>query len=288
MRRHKLLKKSLHKQIYGEMIMKCQNCGNEFEGKFCPQCGTPVAQAPNVDQQPNQTSFGQQFTNPNTAPYSQQTFTNQPNIDANGKKKMSGGKIAAIIISIVLGVLILLGIIVGVVACNVVNGVKKVVDSGSSYISQAESWLNENSDDNSDWLDDSSDGSVDWGSIWDDYRSSSKLNDTESVLQEILDTKEFREALDTLKETYDGVMDIEAKVEGNSIIYTYTYLTQLDDSMVKNIKPAMEAAFEELGKSYDSMLDEFKLGTGLDSFSFVFIFNNSDGSEIVRTEFVSD
>jgi hypothetical protein len=22
--------------------MKCQNCGNEFEGKFCPDCGTPA------------------------------------------------------------------------------------------------------------------------------------------------------------------------------------------------------------------------------------------------------
>lgn len=22
--------------------MKCQNCGNEFEGKFCPNCGTPA------------------------------------------------------------------------------------------------------------------------------------------------------------------------------------------------------------------------------------------------------
>ena len=22
--------------------MKCTNCGNDFEGKFCPECGTPA------------------------------------------------------------------------------------------------------------------------------------------------------------------------------------------------------------------------------------------------------
>lgn len=26
----------------GELVMKCSKCGAEFQGKFCPECGTPV------------------------------------------------------------------------------------------------------------------------------------------------------------------------------------------------------------------------------------------------------
>lgn len=54
---------------------------------------------------PNETSFGQQFTNENP----------------NAKKSMSGGKIAIIVVSIVLGIIIILGIIIGVTACNIFN-----------------------------------------------------------------------------------------------------------------------------------------------------------------------
>ena len=117
--------------------MKCTNCGNEFMGKFCPNCGTPApvndsapvqneqtqptepvvntpeqtdvtqtvqenfvpeytpeqTQIPepvqynptndfngNVQQepaQPQQTSFGQQFTNSSNGGYTGQQFTNQ-------------------------------------------------------------------------------------------------------------------------------------------------------------------------------------------------------------------
>ena len=32
---------------------KCKNCGNEFEGEFCPKCGTPVNHQENVGVQEN-------------------------------------------------------------------------------------------------------------------------------------------------------------------------------------------------------------------------------------------
>ena len=34
--------------------MKCSKCGAEFEGKFCPECGTPADGQPNVTQQVQQ------------------------------------------------------------------------------------------------------------------------------------------------------------------------------------------------------------------------------------------
>lgn len=192
--------------------MKCTNCGNEFMGKFCPNCGTPapvndsapvqneqtqptepVVNTPeqteatqpvwetpvpentpeqnvipepvqynptngfnsDVQQepvQPQQTSFGQQFTNSSNSGYTGQQFTNQPqnNNAPSGKKGMSTGKVVGLVLGIVGGVILILCIIGGVVACNIFNASKNIVkgiaDNASSIVSEIEessipSWL---------------------------------------------------------------------------------------------------------------------------------------------------
>lgn len=181
--------------------MKCTNCGNEFMGKFCPNCGTPapvndsapvqteqtqptepVVNTPeqtettqpvwetpvpentpehnvipepvqynptndynsNVHQepaQPQQTSFGQQFTNSSNGGYTGQQFTNQPqnNNAPSGKKGMSTGKIVGLVLGIVGGVILILCIIGGVVACNFINTSKNFVNNfASSIVSEVE------------------------------------------------------------------------------------------------------------------------------------------------------
>lgn len=187
--------------------MKCTNCGNEFMGKFCPNCGTPapvndsapvqneqtqptepvmntpeqteatqpVWETPvpentpeqnvipepvqynptndynsNVHQepaQPQQTSFGQQFTNSSNGGYTGQQFTNQPqnNNAPSGKKGMSTGKVVGLVLGIVGGVILILCIIFGVVACNIVNVVKDITEKDgreivNSIISEVEDY----------------------------------------------------------------------------------------------------------------------------------------------------
>ena len=201
--------------------MKCTNCGNEFMGKFCPNCGTPapvndsapvqneqtqptelVVNTPeqteatqpvwetpvpentpeqnvipepvqynptneynsNVHQepaQPQQTSFGQQFTNSSNGGYTGQQFTNQPQTNApSGKKGMSTGKVVGLVLGIVGGVILILCIIGGVVACNFINATKDIAnnifDEAGSIVSGVEDatmpeWLKDmiESEDNS-------------------------------------------------------------------------------------------------------------------------------------------
>ena len=201
--------------------MKCTNCGNEFMGKFCPNCGTPapvndsapvqteqtqptepVVNTPeqtevtepvwetpvpentpeqngipepvqynpsneynsNVHQepaQPQQTSFGQQFTNSSNGGYTGQQFTNQPQTNVpSGKKGMSIGKIVGLVLGIVGGVILILCIIGGVVACNFINATKDIAnnifDEAGSIVSGVEDatipeWLKDmiESEDNS-------------------------------------------------------------------------------------------------------------------------------------------
>lgn len=127
----------------------------------------PVQYNANTNQQ-NTGYNGQQFTNQPNGTYAGQQFTNQQNTAQNGKKPMSGGKIALIIVSIVVGLMIILGIIVGVVACSAVNSVFDVAkDAASMYdddLSSAadylSSYLDEYSSDVDDYFNSSSNTEV--------------------------------------------------------------------------------------------------------------------------------
>lgn len=108
-----------------------------YSGASTPSNGMPV----------NNGYTGQQFTNvPNN------NMPNQP------KKGMSGGKVAAIVISVILGIIIILAVVVGVVACNafkavgsVIGGVKEgvsifVEDNESKYDSASHFYYQEIND----------------------------------------------------------------------------------------------------------------------------------------------
>lgn len=127
----------------------------------------PVQYNANTNQQ-NTGYNGQQFTNQPNGTYAGQQFTNQQNTAQNGKKPMSGGKIALIIVSIIVGLMIILGVIVGVVACSAVNSVFDVAkDAASMYdddLSSAadylSSYLDEYSSDVDDYFNSSSNTEV--------------------------------------------------------------------------------------------------------------------------------
>lgn len=141
--------------------MKCPNCGFESNGKFCENCGSPLAQngtqentesvngfeqtnqntapeQPSYDYntenrtygQPYQSNqqYGQQFTNSQNS-YSGQQFSNVP----NGKKPNSK-KTAIIIVSIVSGIIILIIAITAILICNFLP---KFMDMANEYADSA-------------------------------------------------------------------------------------------------------------------------------------------------------
>ena len=90
--------------------MKCSQCGAELNGnKFCSNCGAPASQSD---------------------AYAEQLISQQ-----NRKKPISGGKIALIVVSIVVGLMIIFGTIIGVVACNFVKDVKSAVSTYDDSLS---------------------------------------------------------------------------------------------------------------------------------------------------------
>lgn len=129
--------------------MKCPNCGNEITGKFCTSCGTPAPVEEPVKEQETQTQpapqpyqYNSSVNQPNGMPvnngYTGQQFTNVPNnnMPNQPKKGMSGGKIAAIVISVILGIILILGIIISAVACHAYKSLESgLKDNISTFVS---------------------------------------------------------------------------------------------------------------------------------------------------------
>lgn len=129
--------------------MKCPICGNKITGKFCTSCGTPAPVEESVKEQKTQTQpapqpyqYNSSANQPNGMPvnngYTGQQFTNVPNnnMPNQPKKGMSGGKIAAIVISVILGIILILGIIFSAVACHAYKSFESgLKDNISTFVS---------------------------------------------------------------------------------------------------------------------------------------------------------
>lgn len=160
--------------------MKCPVCGHESDGKFCENCGSPLAQnntqentansvdsfgqnptpeQPNYDYNTENQSYDQAnqnnnqqynqgynngYGNPNQngTSYGGQQFTNAPN-GGNNKSK----KTAVIITSVVAGIILLLIVIISVVACSIIPRFVKTIDKHSDKaIDDASSYISKDFD----------------------------------------------------------------------------------------------------------------------------------------------
>ena len=100
------------------------------------------ADANNAQPAPQPYQYNSSANQPNGMPvnngYTGQQFTNVPNnnMPNQPKKGMSGGKIAAIVISVILGIILILGIIISAVACHAYKSLESgLKDNISTFVS---------------------------------------------------------------------------------------------------------------------------------------------------------
>lgn len=318
--------------------MKCTNCGNEFMGKFCPNCGTPapvndsapvqneqiqptepVVNTPeqtevtepvwetpvpentpeqnvipepvqynptneynsNVYQepaQPQQTSFGQQFTNSSNGGYAGQQFTNQPqnNNAPSGKKGMSTGKVVGLVLGIVGGLILILCIIVGVVACNIINTTSKnfVNKFASSIVSEIEDYTLP------DWEEDTTANSA----IVEDTTAPETSNTGDDDYYGTLDNVShcyYKETEGGVKITaYDNMYDYDAKtltveipseIDGEDVVEIESLgvynLSSYDDDekYIKVVIPGSVKVIREFALSFNEDIDEVVIEDGVET-----------------------
>lgn len=141
--------------------MKCPNCGFEANGKFCENCGTPLAQnssrkntegvnsfeqdnhnavpeQPRYDYSTENRTCGQSY--PNNQQYGQQShggFGQNQNCAGGGQQFSSAPnskKTAAIIISVISGIIILIIVVTAILICNLLP---KFMDMANEYADSA-------------------------------------------------------------------------------------------------------------------------------------------------------
>lgn len=317
--------------------MKCTNCGNEFMGKFCPNCGTPapvndsapvqteqaqptepvmntleqtettqpVWETPvpentpeqnvipepvqynptndynsNVQQepaQPQQTSFGQQFTNSSNGGYTGQQFTNQPQTNApSGKKGMSTGKIVGLVLGIVGGVILILCIIVGVVACNIINAGKNVINNfASSFVSEIEDYTlpewEEDTTANSAIVEDTTAPETSDSSDYEDYYG--KLDNVSHCYYKETDGGVKITGYDNMYD-YDAktlTVEIPSKIDGKDVVELESLgvynLSSYDDDekFIKVIIPGSVKVIREYAVSFNVDIDEVVIEEGVET-----------------------
>lgn len=316
--------------------MKCTNCGNEFMGKFCPNCGTPapvndsapvqneqtqptepVVNTPeqteatqpvwetpvpentpeqnvipepvqynptndynsNVQQepaQPQQTSFGQQFTNSSNGGYTGQQFTNQPQTNApSGKKGMSTGKIVGLVLGIVGGLILILCIIVGVAACNLINAGKNIVNNfASSYVSELEDYTLP------EWIEDNTEVIIEDDTTAPETSDSSDYEDYYGKLDNVSHCY-YKETDGGVKITgYDNMYDYDAKtltveipskIDGKDVVEleslgVYNLSSYGDDEMyIKVVIPGSVKVIREYAVSFNQDIDEVVIEEGVET-----------------------
>ena len=308
--------------------MKCTNCGNEFMGKFCPNCGTPapvndsapvqneqtqptepvmntpeqteatqpVWETPvpentpeqnvipepvqynptndynsNVQQepaQPQQTSFGQQFTNSSNGGYTGQQFTNQPqnNNAPSGKKGMSTGKIVGLVLGIVGGVILILCIIFGVVACNIINTSKNFVNNfASSFVSEIEDYTLP------EWEEDTTVPETSDSSDYEDYYG--KLDNVSHCYYKETDGGVKITGYDNMYD-YDAktlTVEIPSKIDGKDVVEleslgVYNLSSYDDDEMyIKVVIPGSVKVIREYAVSFNQDIDEVVIEEGVET-----------------------
>ena len=228
--------------------------------------------------QPQQTSFGQQFTNSSNGGYTGQQFTNQPqnNNAPSGKKGMSTGKVVGLVLGIVGGVILILCIIVGVAACNFVNSINSFAKDGkdvvNSIISDARSSISEIEDYTlPEWEEDTTVPETSDSSDYEDYYGT--LDNVSHCY--------YKETEGGVKITaYDNMYDYDAKtltveipseIDGKDVVEIESLgvynLSSYDDDekYIKVVIPGSVKVIREFALSFNEDIDEVVIEDGVET-----------------------
>lgn len=227
--------------------------------------------------QPQQTSFGQQFTNGSNGGYTGQQFTNQPqNNVPSGKKGMSTGKIVGLVLGIVGGLILILCIIVGVVACNFVNSINSFAKDGkdvvNSIISDARSYASEYEDYTlPEWTEDTTAPETSNSSDNDDYYGT--LDDASHCYYKPTDGGVKITAYDNMYD-YDAktlTVEIPSKINGKDVVeieflgvYNLSSYDN-DEKFIKVVIPGSVKVIREFAVSFNEDIDEVVIEDGVET-----------------------
>lgn len=102
----------------------------------------------------------------------------------------------------------------------------------------------------------------------------------EQKLANYVASDECQKELDSMKSTYESMMDVDVRAEGKSLVYDLTYKTELPEDSLDTVKSSLESAFESLSSTYEGFANDIKDEAGVDNPSVVIEINTKDGKNL--------
>lgn len=110
----------------------------------------------------------------------------------------------------------------------------------------------------------------------------------EDKINEYIESEELQKELEELNSTYESVYKIELRAEGEKLIYEFTLVEKIDDSIVDNMKDELESYMETFDSTFQLIANMMKIDLDLENPSVVINYNNADGTLIASFEYEAE
>ena len=117
----------------------------------------------------------------------------------------------------------------------------------------------------------------------DDDATSSTASVVDSVNQDIVNfISTQQETIDSIEESYAGVLGLELEARGNSLVYKYNYLSDLGD--ISLVKTSLDSSLESSAETFASSLTTMQLAVpGMES--LIIEYYDMNGTLITSREY---
>lgn len=102
----------------------------------------------------------------------------------------------------------------------------------------------------------------------------------EQKLANYVASDECQKELDSMKSTYESMMDVDVRAEGKSLVYDLTYKTELPEDSLDTVKSSLESAFDSMSSTFEGFANDIKDEAGVDNPSVVIEINTKDGKNL--------
>ena len=102
----------------------------------------------------------------------------------------------------------------------------------------------------------------------------------EQKLANYVASDECQKELDSMKSTYESMMDVDVRAEGKSLVYDLTYKTDLPEESLDTVKSTLETGFDSMSSTFEGFANDIKDEAGVDNPSVVIEINTKDGKNL--------
>lgn len=107
----------------------------------------------------------------------------------------------------------------------------------------------------------------------------------EQKLKSYIESDTVQKQLDSMTSSFESMLDIDVKAEGEKLVFDFTYKTQLDDSTLDLMKSQLETSFNSLSSTFESLANQIKKEVGIENATVVININNADGKNIINLDY---